>query len=91
LFVYGLSSGPWDIYYVVFWFSIGLSFGISLEAVLVWNKKRNKEMVEKEDTTVPKMSPTQSRREELNELRGKKNLRKKDNQKKDDFAKTGRL
>ena len=73
LLAYGASSGPWDIYYITFWFSMGLSIGVSIEAVLVWNKKRNKEMVEKEDATTPKLHPVKTKREKLDKMRGKNN------------------
>lgn len=48
VFAYGLSAGPWDVYYALFWFSIGFMLVSVLEAmtITVRDKEEPKEQVQ---------------------------------------------
>lgn len=49
VFTYGLSAGPWDIYYGMFWFSIGLMIVSALESMTLTNRTEEPPIEEKKD------------------------------------------
>lgn len=93
IFFYQLSDGPWDLYYVLFWFCMGLSFGVILESILLYRKSK---MTEKEDMTDQKMIPSRaSYRERMEKFREERGLRprtaKSKPLKESEFTRTGRM
>ena len=74
IFMYNLSAGGWDVYYGLFWFSMGLVIVTSMEAYMTRQSNKQKELIdmdagEEEDPWDRHADSMEKRRASLNKVR----------------------